>query len=80
MICNEEHCLFIFICSIFARYFELSNIRGSMKSGQATKSPERTHRALKEVPSVSRALHLAWPLPAGDFRMHGPFTLMTPDL
>lgn len=51
-----------------------------MKSGQATKSPERTHRALKEVPSVSRALHLAWPLPAGDFRMHGPFTLMTPDL
>lgn len=97
MICNEEHCLFIFVCSIFARHFELSNVRSSRKLSQATrlavfrgsaagvslkatKYPERTRRALNEVPRVSTALHLARPLAAGDCRMHGPFTLVTPVL
>lgn len=37
MICNKDHCVFISICSIFARYFELSDVWDSGKSGQAAR-------------------------------------------
>lgn len=37
MICYKDHYVFIFICSIFARFFELSDVWDSGKSGQATR-------------------------------------------
>lgn len=37
MICNKDHYVFIFICSVFARYFELSDVTDSGKSSQATR-------------------------------------------
>lgn len=37
MICRKDHYVFIFVCTIFARHFELNDVRDSRKSGQATR-------------------------------------------